>query len=91
MEKVFQIFQKYAFDIWDLLKSRVHKYIEENIINQLIELFNMNYSVGLLINERFLYFPPSIAAPAFNSLKLVISFFIFSYFFVISLEFYIIY
>uniref|UniRef100_A0A0N4UR59 Uncharacterized protein n=1 Tax=Dracunculus medinensis TaxID=318479 RepID=A0A0N4UR59_DRAME len=60
---------KYAFDIWDLLKSRVHKYIEENIINQLIELFNMNYSVGLLINERFLYFPPSIAAPAFNSLK----------------------
>lgn len=91
MEKVFQIFQKYAIDIWDLLKSRVHKYIEENVINRLTELFNMNDSVGLLINERFLHFPPSIAAPAFNSLKLVISFFIFSYFFVISLEFYIIY
>lgn len=68
------VFQKFESDIWNLLKARAAKYApNENIISRLEKLSSCSGDtrVGLLINERMLHFPSSIAAPAFDSLKLV--------------------
>uniref|UniRef100_A0A9J2PDS1 Protein BCCIP homolog n=1 Tax=Ascaris lumbricoides TaxID=6252 RepID=A0A9J2PDS1_ASCLU len=64
--------KKFESDIWNLLKARAAKYApNENIISRLEKLSSCSGDtrVGLLINERMLHFPTSIAAPAFDSLK----------------------
>uniref|UniRef100_A0A915A4Y9 Protein BCCIP homolog n=1 Tax=Parascaris univalens TaxID=6257 RepID=A0A915A4Y9_PARUN len=64
--------KKFENDIWNLLKARAGKYaLNENIISRLEKLssYSGGIRVGLLINERMLHFPSSIAAPAFDSLK----------------------
>uniref|UniRef100_A0AAF5PVH1 Uncharacterized protein n=1 Tax=Wuchereria bancrofti TaxID=6293 RepID=A0AAF5PVH1_WUCBA len=63
--------QKFQTDIWTLLKARAQKYsIDKKILSILDNLSTptSDIRVGLLINERLLHFPATIASPAFKSL-----------------------
>ncbi|CAG9536249.1 unnamed protein product [Cercopithifilaria johnstoni] len=63
--------QKFQTDIWTLLKTRARKYsIDKKILSILNDLSTAksDIHVGLLINERLLHFPATIASPAFRSL-----------------------
>ncbi|KAK6102975.1 p21-C-terminal region-binding family protein [Brugia pahangi] len=63
--------QKFQTDIWALLKARAQKYSVDKKISSILENLSTPKSdirVGLLINERLLHFPATIASPAFKSL-----------------------
>uniref|UniRef100_A0A8R1TJX1 Uncharacterized protein n=1 Tax=Onchocerca volvulus TaxID=6282 RepID=A0A8R1TJX1_ONCVO len=63
--------QKFQTDIWTLLKTKAQKYsIDKKILSILDNLStaDSDIRVGLLINERLLHFPTTIASPAFKSL-----------------------
>ncbi|VDP12784.1 unnamed protein product [Onchocerca flexuosa] len=63
--------QKFQADIWTLLKTKAQKYsIDKKILSVLDNLStaDSDIRVGLLINERLLHFPATIASPAFKSL-----------------------
>uniref|UniRef100_A0A0R3RSP0 Protein BCCIP homolog n=1 Tax=Elaeophora elaphi TaxID=1147741 RepID=A0A0R3RSP0_9BILA len=63
--------QKFQKDIWTLLKTRARKYSIDKKIWSLLDNLSTaksDISVGLLINERLLHFPATIASPAFKSL-----------------------
>ncbi|EFO24603.2 hypothetical protein LOAG_03882 [Loa loa] len=63
--------QKFQTDIWTLLKTRAQKYSVDKKISSILDNLSTSESdirVGLLINERLLHFPATIASPAFKSL-----------------------
>ncbi|KAM3719501.1 Protein BCCIP [Dirofilaria immitis] len=63
--------QKFQTDIWTLLKAKAQKYSNDKKILSILDNLStadLGVHVGLLVNERLLHFPATIASPAFKSL-----------------------
>ncbi|CAD5222633.1 unnamed protein product [Bursaphelenchus okinawaensis] len=57
------------YGIGDLLLQRAKKHATKTVAVQIEKLFKAESSVGFVINERMLKFPPQIAGPTLNALK----------------------